>query len=183
MLIDRDWVIAQLGLQDADGDNVDFCIEWVQSRAENYIGRKLESDTYTWYLDGTGGKTIILPICPITSLTSISLDSSRLFTTNLSESDYYCDLETGIIQLYRKTTTDDARTVKVVAVAGYTSDTLPGDLKMAFLSAISHHMAKLVNRAFGMSSQTSPDGVNMSYELELPSDTKRVFDSYREVNI
>lgn len=182
-LLKRDEVLALLGLTDDEGTTVDFLIEWITDRAQSYIGRKLVSDTHTWYLNGSDSEVIVLPMCPIVSVTSISLDSARAFTSLLSEDDYYCDLDTGIIQLYSRTTPDGARTVKVVAVAGYTDETLPGDLKMAFISAIMHHRSKLINQSFGLQSQTSPDGMNVSYELELPSDTRRVLDSYKEVRV
>lgn len=182
-LLNRDWIMTQLNYSDVEQDNVDFCIDWVQSRAESYIGRKLESDTYTWYLNGSGGSRIILPVCPVASITGIYLDSGRDFVTALDEDDYYLDADTGIVDLYEYSAPSGVRTVKVVASAGYTADTLPGDLKMAFVSAISHHMLKLKDRAFGLNSMTAPDGVSASFELELPSDTKRIFDSYREARI
>lgn len=182
-LLNREWLMNQLGYGDTYQDKIDFCIEWITSRAESYIARKLESDTYTWYIDGNGASSIILPVTPVTAITSISIDASRSFTTNLETDEYYLNEQAGIVYLYHRYTPIGVRIIKVVATAGYTSDTLPGDLKMAFISAISHHMAKLINKSFGMSSITSPDGVNASYELELPSDTKRILDSYREVHI
>ena len=182
-MLDRDWIMRQLGYHDSDQENIDFCIEWVEDRASSYIGRKLENSEYTWHLSGNGGSRIILPVCPVTSVTSISIDAGRTFTDNLDAGEYYLDGESGIIELYNRTMPQGNRIIKVVATAGYTVDTLPGDLKMAFISAISHHMLKLMNKGFGVSSQTSPDGVNVSYEMELPSDTKRIFDSYREVKI
>lgn len=182
-LLNRDETMKLLDLKDDEGATVDFLIGWITSRAESYIGRKLESQDFEWRLDGTGGNIIVLPACPIVSVTGIYLDYNRYFTTALDEDDYYCETETGIINLYRHTTPVGAKTVKVVASAGYTADTLPGDLKMAFISAIMHHYGKLINQSFGLSSQTSPDGMNVAYELELPSDTKRVFDSYKEVRV
>jgi len=182
-LIDRDFIMKNLGYGDTQQENIDFCIEWVTSRAETYIGRKLTEDDFTWYLNGTGGSQIVLPACPVTAITSLHLDSSRTFDTETTSDYYYLDEATGIIDLYSKTTPIGYRTIKVVATAGYTQDTLPGDLKMAFISAISHHMLKLLNKGFGVSAQSSPDGGSMSYEMELPSDTKRVFDSYKEMRV
>lgn len=182
-MLDRDFVMRQLGFSDSEQESVDFCIEWVEERARSYIGRPLASSQYTWLFDGRASDAIILPVCPVVSVDELYLDSSRAFDQVIDPTSYHIDTESGIITLYDDVTPRGRHTVKVVATAGYTSETLPADLKMAFLSAISHHMLKLVNKSFGLASQSSPDGVNMSYELELPSDTKRIFDAYKEVRV
>lgn len=183
MLISADFVANMLEYKSVYPEKLQFLLSWVQSKAESLIGRKLESAEYVWQLDGTGKKKIILPAWPVTEVTGIYLDSSRAFATALEEGDYYLDAEAGIISLYNHATPEGDRTVKVTATAGYDDETLPADLKMAFIEAINWNMSRLNDHSFGKTTQNTPDGVNVGYEMVLPLGVQRVLDSYREVRV
>jgi len=159
-----------------------FVVPWVLERAESIIGRKLESAEYTWYYDGCGKRTIMCRVYPVASV-AVYLDADRAFTTALASTEYFLDGETGVIDLYDHITPYGVKTVKVVATAGYTEETLPADLKGALVATIQQHLTKLMTSAFGFSSMSAPDGGSATFELELPIDAKRIFDSYRGVKI
>lgn len=183
MLISRDTVLQRLGLDESNVDKIDVLIEWIQDRAELLIGRKLEEDDFTWYLDGTGGNRIVLPVCPVTALTALYIDSSRAFATAEDSAYYYVNMDNGIITLYNKTTQKMPITVKVEATAGYTEDTLPASLKFAFIEAIKWNLSRWNDGYFGRTNQNTPDGVSVGYEMVLPMGVQRVFESYREVHV
>lgn len=183
MLISRDTVLRVLALDESQTDIIDDLIAWIQDRAELLIGRKLESAEFTWYLDGTGSNRIVLPVAPVTAITAIYLDSGRTFATAEDSSTYYTNLDHGIITLYNATTPCYPVSVKVVATAGYTETTLPASLKQAFIEAISWNLNRYADRHFGRTSQSTPDGVQVGYEMVLPMGVQRVFEAYREVRI
>jgi len=183
MLISRDTVMRVLSLDEGKTDLVDDLIAWIQDRAELLIGRKLESAEFTWYLDGYGSNRIVLPVAPVTEVTALYIDPTRAFTVAESASLYYVNLEHGIITLYDTTTPRLAVSVKVVATAGYTEDTLPSSLKQAFIEAISWNLNRYADRHFGRTSQSTPDGVQVGYEMVLPMGVQRVFEAYREVRV
>ena len=179
-LISSAYVQTILGYDDQFLDKIDLLIDSSVSRAENFIGRKLESALRTQYLAGTGGHKIILPIYPVTTITSISVDSERLYATLLTTSEYYLDSETGIITLFNKTTPEDVATIKIVYTAGWTEATLPADLKMAFVELIDWGWKRLNDHAFGMTTASSPDGVTAGYEPVMPLFSQRILESYKE---
>jgi hypothetical protein len=183
MLVSRDTVLQRLGLDESNVDRVDVLIEWIQDRAELLIGRKLEQAEFTWYLDGTGSNRIVLPVAPITELTALYIDTSREFTDAESTDDYYTNMDNGIITLYNTTTPRMPIVVKVEATAGYTEDTLPASLKFAFIEAIKWNLSRWNDGYFGRTNQSTPDGIQVGYEMVLPMGVQRVFESYREVHI
>jgi hypothetical protein len=180
MLLTADYVMDMLGIDVKGRTRVDLLIEWVQARAEAIITRKIESDTYTWYLDGNGSDTINLPVWPITSMTSVSYDWTRAFTETLETTDYEIDENTGILTFLTCEPTG-RRTIKIVAVAGWTSTTVPADIKMAMLEAISWNYVRFANKAFGVMNQASPEGLTVGYEMVLPMGCERVFEMYRDI--
>lgn len=182
-LITRDLIEDMIGTDDSQQSKVDMLIEWITQKAESIIGRKLSNEQRTAYLKGFGDHKIILPVIPVTAITSISLDADREFTETLDSSDYYCDFETGIVSLFDEKTPEGVKTIKVVYTAGYTPTTLPADLKFAFIEAISWNLTRLADKNFGVRNMTTPDGVNISNELVLPMGVQRVIDSYREARI
>lgn len=181
MILTNSTVIEFLKLESTDSARIDILIAWAQARAELIIGRSLESVEHTEYLAGNGGKTIILPVIPVSSIASIYLDASRAYTTALETTDYYIDAKSGIVRLYTDRTPEGPATVKVIYTAGYTEDTLPADIKMALMECIEWNCKRLNDQALGLSSHSTPDGVSVGYEMVLPLGAQRVFESYRDV--
>jgi len=181
MLVSRDDVLQSLNLDSSNVDAVDEMIAWIQDRAELLIGRKLEEDEFTWYLDGTGSNRIVLPVAPVTSVDELYIDSSREFATETTE--YYLNGDHGIITLYDVVTPRMPICVKIVATAGYTETTFPKSLRMAFIEAISWNLSRKIDRQYGRTNMSTPDGVQVGYEMVLPMGVQRVFEAYREVRI
>lgn len=183
MLISRDTVLQLLGLDESNVDRVDMLIAWIQDRAELLIGRKLEYAEFTWYLDGTGSNRIVLPVAPVTAITALYIDSGRSFTEAEDSDEYYVNTANGIVTLFNTTTPRMPIVIKVEATAGYTEDTLPASLKMAFMEAIKWNLSRWNDGYFGRTNQNTPDGVSVGYEMVLPMGVQRVFEAYREVRI
>lgn len=184
MIISKAAVADILGvpLNESLEKQYDFLISWVQSRAESFIGRSLEVAERTVYLDGSGKQTLILPVIPVQSITSISIDQGRIFETAVSEQDYYCDLKSGILY-FDYPIPNGKGIVKIVYTAGFDSGSLPYDLRMAMIECISWNIKRLNDKAFGVSNRNSPEGISPSYEMVLPMGAQRVFELYRDVKI
>jgi hypothetical protein len=179
-LINIDRALDFLSLDVQNRDRVEILAKWVQSRAESIIRRKLDLDTYTWILDGNRSQTIQLPVMPVTSVTAIYFDTDRIFDEAEDTDDYYVETETGIITFYDKYLYG-LKTIKVIAVAGYDTDNFPSDLELAFYEAIQWNLSRLVDRAFGVRNQSTPDGQTVGYEMVLPMGVQRVFESYKDM--
>lgn len=182
-LITPGFINSMLGTKDDELETVETIISWIEKKAESIIGRKLTRETRTSYLEGFGNDKIILPVIPVIELTSVSLDSNREFSDVLDPGDYYCDLESGVITLFKEKTPEGVKTIKVVYTAGFTSETLPSDLKFNFVEAISWNLNRLRDKNFGVRNMTTPDGVNISNELVLPMGVQRTIESYRDMRI
>lgn len=180
MLISVDNCLDFLNLDSKYRDRVELLTSWVQARAESIIRRKLDKADYTWQLDGQGSHSVQLPVIPVNSVTGVYLDSDRVFETAEETSDYYLDSDTGIISFYNKILFG-FKTIKVVANAGYDEETFPADLKLAFYEAIQWNLSRVQDRMFGVSTQSTPDGVSLAYEMVLPMGVQRVFESYRDM--
>ncbi len=182
-LISQEYVTSVLDYSENQNEQVSLLLAWVESKAESIIGRKLSLAEYTWYLDGNWGEKIILPVRPIVSVDAVYIDSVRTFGDALSEDSYYVDTESGIVTLFRNLVPKGHRVVKIVATAGYDEDSFPADLKMAFLEAISWNMSRMLDRSFGRTNQSTPDGMTVGYEMVLPMGVQRAFESYRDVRV
>lgn len=179
-LINLDSCMAFLSLDVKNRDRVDILSGWVQARAESIIRRSLDKDDYTFYLDGEGSNTVQIPILPVNSVTSVSVDYDRVWSDTEDSDDYYTNLTTGILTFYEKIVTG-FRVIKIVANAGYDTDNFPADLKLAFYEAIQWNLSRVSDKAFGVRNQSTPDGLTVGYEMVLPMGVQRVFESYKDI--
>lgn len=97
-------------------------INYAQIMIENYLGYNLESNTYTFLVDGNYNYYIPIPIKPINSLTSISVDSVALLPADFILRDNHI-----IEKMKNYIFTEGIQNVIVVVNAGYI--TIPSDIK------------------------------------------------------
>ncbi len=166
-----------------EDERLDLLIDWITERAKGIIGRDLEKKERTELLDGAGGTVIILPVIPVEEVKSISLDAQRNFQASIEPEEFTVNKETGVIELHNHVSPVGSKTIKVVYTAGWEQDDVPADLKMAAIEAISWNLSRLHDRQFGIKSQTTPDGVNLGYEMVLPLGAQKIFESYRDVRL
>lgn len=116
---------------------------------EAYIGHGIKSRTITEYYDGDGTNKLVLNKWPLISVTSIHVDSERVFGSDylMDTDDYYVDTEHGIVEVFQETGSGPVsfecgvKNVKVVYVAGYA--TIPADL----VHIANEHVALLFRRS------------------------------------
>jgi hypothetical protein len=187
---------AYLGIESTDTDNDDVIEDMINACGtmfDNEVNRKLEAQTYTIYMDGTGTQSIFVPSYPIISITSVNIDSDRVFgsDTLVNSGDYVFYPDTGEICFFkadypvRHTSFSRGRqNVKVVYVGGYTfsgtSITLPYDQRKAAKDQIKFKFKKWQDGTEGISSYSTLNNNQTLVESTdiLPMVT-RVLDKYR----
>jgi uncharacterized phiE125 gp8 family phage protein len=174
-----------------DADNTDLddkindLIPAASLALEHHIGHPLHEATYTEYYDGDRTNEIILDHYPVSAITSINDDLTRVFdaASLLLPANYVYDANgqrnIGSVRLFQGTATFFQRgiqNVKVVYVAGYA--TLPEDAEMAAV----HLVAWLLSRSGseGMSAATL-GAKSESYEPDsIPPYIKRMVAAYKK---
>jgi len=104
----------------------------------------MESASYTRYLDGPGGRELVLDVWPVISITSIYDDPTLDFTSSLylvDSGDYVlAQADRGLVRLKSTAThgtwSETKGAIKVAYTAGYA--TVPADLKYAARLGVRH---------------------------------------------
>ena len=137
-------------------------VDGVNALLESYCGRIFDSTTYVEYYDGNEADSIVLDKWPVTSITSIYDDSNREFTSvSLIDPTYYTFYpESGKVSLLVSTWGGEVfqlgfRNVKITYIAGYTSVTMPKDLKLIAADIVSKKFKSFRDKRVGLTSISS----------------------------
>jgi hypothetical protein len=147
-----------------------------------YANRILKARDLDVILDGTGRSLLQLPAYPIQAVTAVHVDPSRTFDANTEITNFVTLKNVG--QLYRTAGWPlDVQNVKVVFRAGL--DPVPWDLQHAIVEVVNYNLSRLGGAGSrfgpGIKSMSGPDGLTTQYELTVPMNAQRVFESYRSV--
>jgi hypothetical protein len=117
-----------LGIEGTDADSlISELISEKTAFITNYCQRKFEQDEFTEYFDG-GVQRILLKNYPVKEITSVSIDSDRIFYSGTETEDYAIDLESGILTFDREIG-KGAGVIEVVYIGGFES--VPQDIGLA----------------------------------------------------
>jgi hypothetical protein len=168
-----------LGYASSQSTLAGLLITAISDRVKALTRRTITAADYTEYIDGHGDNIILLRQYPVNSVTNIYLDGDRAFAdaSALASTDYYLNEDTGIIELYSKTTAEGAKTVKVSYNAGYS--TTPEDLQQAVFEALDWNMKRFEGSSIGTEMQ-SAGGVNIRPALTIPPSAYAVIMGYRD---
>ncbi len=148
------------------GSSLDALIVQLELRAtahfERLLHRKLDgAGSFTEDYSGQGQRDLVLRYSPVVAITSISIDSNRVFTSPITASDYVLDPEAAILTRVEASTLPvqfragpvwpcGDYNIRAIYTAGYT--TAPEDLKEA---AILWAAARLARQGLiGVQSET-----------------------------
>jgi len=156
---------------------------------DGYVKRTLAKTTYTnLYLDGNGQETLWLPNWPIVSITSIYEDDTLLVEGE--DYDYYPD--SGELIRLDGVWFKGKKTVLITYAAGYivqggtagTGETaLPKDIVHACFMQSAREWKKTQGSAWGVNSQSFPDGSITRFEGGLLKEVKEILDHYTRYGI
>lgn len=171
------WEYAQnyLGLDADDEVTVLHLINAASDMAERHVGRALKSREHTQVYSASGRQELLLREWPVTLIESVHLDPTGEFGPETAITDTRFDPDLGI--LFRKSGFPQGwQNVRVAYTAGY--DPVPEDLQAATCEVVLWLMKRVRAGQIGIKS-ISGDGVNTDYELTMPTNAMRIFETYR----
>jgi len=149
-----------------------------------YTKRKLKSRSLTEYYDGNGKSEMYVDNYPIVSVSTnigIYVDTSRSYSTStvVSSSNIIIDSEEGKIRLANTSFSAGAHSIKIVYTAGYSTTTMPEDLKYAAKEMGRFYLNREGSNRVGIRSEGG-EGGSVTYETDMPWSVKQVLDMYRK---
>jgi len=116
-------------------------------------------------MDGTGDVDLWLPDYPIVSVTSIK----ELGITLVKDTDFYQYDPAGRLRRAGHAWTDEPQGVEVVYKAGYAVESVPQDLKMAFMVQVAELWKRFRTQSWGETNRTlAQQSVTLPEEDILP---------------
>ncbi|MFP4066223.1 MAG: hypothetical protein ACLFS5_01860 [Spirochaetaceae bacterium] len=175
-LVDWDTVKEQLNLEDSEESKAELVINAASETANDYAGRLLKADDYTHDFDGTGGRLLILRQYPVNAVDAVYVDSDRGFAASSEVTDFVVHANIGKIVRTSGVWPRGIQNIRVEYNAGY--DPVPSQLQLAVLEVIAYNWRRLVSQSVGVRTM-SGDGVSTEFELTIPTNAQRIFESYR----
>jgi hypothetical protein len=155
-------------------------IDSASQQIDNYCNRQFVSASYTQYFDGNRANEIILPRSPITTISSVSIDSGRVFgTDSLLPATDFGFVGTNILRRHSGNWGTGSQIIKVVYTAGYT--VIPADVEDACILLVECRYRLKNERILGKSSQGKA-GENVSFLNDWPVEALTLLEPYRLFN-
>ena len=181
------WELTQSILDLPDGSQTlgEFLINSASQRAENIAKREFGSEERTQYYAGDGREKIILDNYPVTVISGLWLDASREFgdNTEITSDKYELEDGEGIIYLFDRVTPEGRKTIKITYTGGYS--TIPTDLQQAVIETVACNLQRFSpgSALMGTKTLSVPDGMNTTYEIQVPLNARQVFESYGDKRV
>ena len=158
---------------------IELYIDAVCAQFNKYTKRQLKSRTLTEYYEGNGTPDLYTKEYPITSITSIHIDTDRAYgAATLIDSSKYVSYDDGKIHLDQNTFSASAKANKIVYVAGYT--TIPNDLVMAVSDQIKWMFRKHLANQEGIQVETQIGGsTTLTEEGEILTSSLEILKRYK----
>lgn len=163
-------------------------IKSVEAQVKKTLGRELESAERTEYYDGDGKGIILVKEFPITAVASLYDDPDRDYgsDTLISSDDYIWGqvdgLAPGAIRLDLGFFYRSQKNVKVTYTGGYTTSTLPEDIKMALIKLVGAEHIEANGAIFAI----NPDGDDTGGQYRpgvLRKVAWKVLNQYRSIGV
>lgn len=170
-------------------DALTAMVNEVSHAIETYCGRKFKERTgLTEYHNPKGGTVVSLKNFPVTGTTAFALydDPNRNYgsDTLIAATDYFLDLETGVIHLTNDGEFSSAPgAVKAFYSAGYATDSIPYTLQRACKKWVARIWKERVNQAWDLKSLGAA-GETTSFDLDaMPKDVKKLLNMFKRVRV
>jgi len=110
---------------------VENLINSTSESIEQFLKRRLNSDTYTERQDGRNSGRLLTRQWPITAITSIHIDAEGLFASDtlVDAADYTIEDDETMVEIINRLFPFGRRNIKIVYTAGFA--TIPSDLAYA----------------------------------------------------
>lgn len=179
---------TMFGISDDDEqDKYQTLINQASSRIEQFCNRNLKAADYSTtaalILDGSGTDTLIVPHFPVNSISKLYIDTGRTFaaTSEVSSDEYVLYAKSGLITLYSDIFPAYPACVKLECNAGYAAT----DADWQIIQSACYELVRWMAGRFGaigfigMRSQTNADGMNTSWETDMPMNIKQMLEPFK----
>lgn len=164
-------------IKDAEQDKIEFLIADAAAYVETYCRRCLDVQSFDQVLDGPGGKSLVLPRCPVVAVTGLYIDEARAFSVPLAPSSYSFDPGPGIVTLYEGNFSRLPGSVRIVYQAGWSI--LPAELAKAIMDIVLWNRNRGSGSGLvGVRSQINNE-VTTTYETVVPINIRLILDKYK----
>lgn len=136
-------------LDSGDATQLGLQIEVASQLIEDFLGRKLISQTHIQYFDGRRTDRLILREWPVSALTEIRVDSDHLFTSDdtiLASTAYVLVNDQEVIKIDDGNWNYGKYSIKVTYVAGWLQAAIPATIRNACLQLVEYLEAKRTYR-------------------------------------
>lgn len=155
----RSWVPQAAGHEDLIPDAIAEAV----GLANQFCGREFESASHDEYLDviDDDQARVIVTHTPITAVTAVYDDAQATSPTLVDATDYTYDPNTGVFEYDDSEWTVGLRTVRIQYTAGYTTLTIPSELRLVLRQVVAWVIG---SRGDVGVSQTSADGMSQTLD-------------------
>lgn len=170
------------------GVNDKYCdvINDVSGMFNAFTQRFLLKTDYTSDYDGNGQDTMFLEHYPVsTSGISVTIDSARLFTTDLavSTSEVMVYHDRGRLSLVDDIFRSGYKNIRVGYSAGYSLSGMPYDLRRAAKEMALFIFNRETNKdRIGIRNEAA-EGMSRTFENQMPESVKQILNLYRDTQI
>ena len=152
-------------------DFLNFLISVCSEAIEGYCQRRFILREYTEYYDGKNTELLLFRNYPVTEVTHIYVDNSRVFDSSSEITGFFLDKERNEI-LWSRHFPEGRANIKVVYKAGYEKASLPKDLEQACIRWVLYEYRVAIGARQGIRSVSLADK-STSYEIgEMPEEVK-----------
>ncbi len=171
--------------KNSDQTLCEYLINSASEQAENIAGRFLKARTITTGTaaepdyDGNGLASMLCRHFPINSVTHLYIDDERAFgaTTEILAADFGIRGKKGEIVLYETVFSEGVHNVRLQYNVGYV--TIPEVLQDAVIEVVTWNLKRFRSSQIGTRGSSS-EGINTSFEIDIPMHAQRVFEYYRD---
>ena len=178
-LVSWEFVKEILELADELQTRCERLINAASTSANRITDRFLKAAAYSKTLDGNGKDSLLLSDYPVNSITELNIDTGRAFGASTEITDYLLYPETGLIRMDSAVFPAYSQCVKVVFNAGFSP--VPDDLQLAVAEVVAYNLGRFGGKGnlIGVKNLQAQSMIVTSYELTIPVNAQRVFESYR----
>lgn len=185
-LVELDDIKTYLGFTDDDTDRdneLGLFINLVSTLAETYTDRKFIAEEITEYLNGSHRNVLMLsyyPIIDTEETIDIRIDDSREFgeDTKLESGEIHIHRDTGVVYYLEGIWGTAPASVKAVYEAGW--ETVPYDIQLSVMEAVSYFWKRKNEKNWGISSITKGETSLTKFQTALPETVTEIWDLYRK---
>ncbi len=160
---------------------VEELIDQASTIADRIARRTLAAMVHSEIYDGPGRSTLRLNNYPVSSVTSVHIDSARSWGAATEITDYFTEDGPGLLH-YDGGFGSLRQSIQVIYTAGFSlgpPTEVPADLREAIVELVVWLNYRQAGNAIAVRATAGIDGVRTEHEISIPMNARRTIESYR----